>query len=1594
MAERAPDERPRRRRDDDTPPVDETGAAGPPSATTEPPRRSWWALRRGKQGLLALLTVTLGVLALGLAGLWIVSNTDWGRERVRRYAIDEFESNSNGRLRIGWLSGNLLEGFTMHAVAITERNGAPFIAADSMRAQYGLRAMLNKQIQLQDVVLWRPVVVLDNPPNGKWNFQRIFPGKGPDVPKDSTPGFGNWVWATNLRVVDGDVVVKSTWKPSDEAPRAERVRDIREAVGGKGRTVIVPHPAGFQKVIRFSAITATLPRLTIADPRMTWRVIDVSRARLIAHPFRSPHADVRDLQGTFRLDGDSVWWKGARLLTPGSRIIGDGRYWFRGDDAWIRGRGEQIALADFRWAYPRLPSQGGGPANIEYRYTDEYMTFRARDMDVRIGAQRARGSLGITFADAGPEDTLIVHDTRMRIERVDTRLLEQVIGFESPRRGTLSGQITLAGGVLAMRADGDVEFREVRSGYNRFIGGGIIGFTGTGDDPATTDVVARNLRLRLAPMQVALIGQDFPDVPLGGTMTGNVVVNGSVEKGGTVVGDVVHLDRGARSAFTGRATAFYEREPIRFDVDGRFHPLSLAVAARFAPKLGLRGSARGPVKVRGTENDFSLDTELAIANGGAIETRGRVRLAGEVPGYDLAMRARSLDLGVLSSRFPSTMLTGTAQATGRGVTPETLDGRYVVNLHESRWDTLAVDSVVGAVQVANGVLEIDRFRIGARGIEAVAEGSFGMRAGRDGTLSYRVAVEDLGNLRSIVPRLGADTGIVRPRPGILAERMRRARQDSVRVARATEIERIVTGGAVPRVVVDTPRAIPRGALGGRLFAAGTARGWVRDFDLRGRAGGENIVAMGSAARLLTAEYAWTNARTPTSALALGVRADSVSTYGFAFDTVDARLAYGADKRGRVELVARQGTDRDYAVRGNFVFHPEHRELHLANASFRFDTTTWALAQPAAIQWGGRGIAVQNVDLRNGPLGRIWVNGLLPTEGVANLDLALDDVQLSHLADIAQSDLDVAGHITLRGHLEGTLRSPVFRGSFGVPDATYSGTPVPELRGTFAYAGQQLQTHLLAVRGDTARPIAVLDATLPINLAFSGVQGKRFSGDGLRVDIAADSMPLDLVPQFTDVVRDVHGFAAGRVVLRGSLDRPALTGAVVIRDAKATVSATGTKITGIHGAVRMLNDTVRVDSLVGRSKGHLRLTGGLAVGNWREPTFDLHLVADEARVLDNDRGEVHADMALALTGPFRSSYLAGKVTILGGVIYIPELRDVQNISPGDPSLFAVLDTSIIAERELLPAENPLFDNLRVDIDVQVNRNTWVRTRDANIEIFSDGLVHVSRERVGADRAALALTGIVSSDRGEYRLFSKRFQVKRGSAVFIGSPELNPTLQLTAEYEARPPGREAVNVRIVLGGTLNKPRLSLETDAQPPISQTDLLSFLAFGKESGSLLEFEGSPLSSKSGSTNLAGVGKVAGRRLASVALGLAVDEVEGDASRDLGVDVINITPEDVPTGFGTSGMQDFLLGTRLEAGKYVNPRTFVAVYGSPSVLAGRGQTKAPPGIRLEHRANKGWRFQTSLEPRLRLRDPSLTVDPKPVSPISVFGLFLIREWRF
>jgi hypothetical protein len=128
--------------------------------------------------------------------------------------------------------------------------------------------------------------------------------------------------------------------------------------------------------------------------------------------------------------------------------------------------------------------------------------------------------------------------------------------------------------------------------------------------------------------------------------------------------------------------------------------------------------------------------------------------------------------------------------------------------------------------------------------------------------------------------------------------------------------------------------------------------------------------------------------------------------------------------------------------------------------------------------------------------------------------------------------------------------------------------------------------------------------------------------------------------------------------------------------------------------------------------------------------------------------------------------------------------------------------------------------------------------------------------------------------------------------------------------------------------------------------------------------------------------RIAVTRLASVALGVLVDQLEVQAGRAFGTDVLDITPGDVPLFNGGNAFTNFILQTKIEAGKYINGRTFVSAQEQAKNF----------GVGFEHRTQDGWHFNASVEPRILLREP--TLNNQPYRTVQTYGGFILREWRF
>ena len=204
--------------------------------------------------------------------------------------------------------------------------------------------------------------------------------------------------------------------------------------------------------------------------------------------------------------------------------------------------------------------------------------------------------------------------------------------------------------------------------------------------------------------------------------------------------------------------------------------------------------------------------------------RGTFDFKSKELGYDVVADATALDLSRIMTKGPRTALTGGGTARGRGFKPETMVSDLNFAFGPSTIDTVAIDSVALQARLGEGVANVARAEVRGSGARVDLAGQFGLDAQHSGALKYSVVVDSLASFARFIPGgAGTDTGVVLPRPGRLAEAIRRARADSARVARQTEVARAVSGAPPVRLQVDTPRAIPRGAIAGAVRATARSR---------------------------------------------------------------------------------------------------------------------------------------------------------------------------------------------------------------------------------------------------------------------------------------------------------------------------------------------------------------------------------------------------------------------------------------------------------------------------------------------------------------------------------------------------------------------------------------------------------------------------------------------------------------------------------------------------------------------------------------------------------------------------------------------------
>lgn len=1516
-----------------------------------------------------LLGSIAALLVLLLVGLVIMNGTYFGRERVRILALDAIRGAVNGEVIVGRIDGNLLDRFDLVDVSITDAEGRPFLIAERIRARVAIAPLLSKRIVIRSIELERPTVTLSKTAGGDWNYERLF-DSGDTLPRTVKIGFGSWIDLHGLTITNGTVFVDQPY-PADEAvSRLVGDSAISATLSRKTRLRVERVGSSLRQTMEFREINARIPRLVAVHPDSDAVAFHVRQLSMLAAPLQAPDLVVRDLQADIRIANDSVTLRDADLRLPESRIEGAVTYHVSAGDVELDLKSDTITFADIRPLYPALPERGGGRLNmkaiIRDTATSEYEFSNAR---LAVDDSRVAGRLGMAVSS----NTFELRETDLRFNKFTTQLVEALVPGLSVRiPGAYTGTARLSGPPEAMRTVVNGTYDPDRHAPFQVSARGIVG---TGETPS-----AQNLRLIVRSLPVSLAREFNPDLTVGGTANVDALISGSASSRFSGRATVTHREAGETSTIVATGSVA-PRDSMRMQLDLRLEPVSMALVQRLTQAKDLRGEVRGTGELRGTLRD--LHAVLALQHpAGSVEVDGRFDLASDVRAYQATVQLRGVDLRGFVPTAPVTALSGATTITGRGTDPKTMDARITMHLRDAMVDSTPVDSAVLVAAARGGRVTVDTLRARTKFATATASGTFGLVDGSDGTLNWAVDVSSVAGLQRYVP--SADTGLVRARPLV---RQRAARADSLRTTGtdSTNLAAVLAQrerGRPARVPISQPPPLARDSIAGAVNLRGTLKGGIQRFTAEGRGALNHLVWNGYEVGRGNVAFTWADVRSPDVKLTAEMGVDSVRAAGFAFDSTHVHATYRAGA-GDVSLAVFPGDTALYRLRARYALRTDEGEVHLQEVHLRFDSMTYRSTRESAIRWKGGGLAIDSLELRSDDArssGRIFVNGEVPDRDPGRFDIRIDSLRVAPWLTLLQSDVPIDGMLSLTAVIEGTRAAPRMTGSVALRRHFYRGVPFPEIHSGFNYNDRRVTFEgELRRAADGGAQLARLKGDVPIDLSFGDEVRDRKPGGPITVDIEGDSIPLGPVAEFVDEFSVVTGEARGRISMRGTWERLRYEGALALNIPRLGFRTPGITLTNTTGRLFMVDDRLVIDSLVGQSNGPVRVTGSVFLADLERPILDLNFMTNEARLLDNNKGQLVVTSELAFRGPIDTLAVGGTVTVMHGIVRIPDPEQWNLINTGDPTLF-VVDSVLARELEIKPP-SPILKNANVNVRLQVRRGTWARSREANVEVFGD----LTIERVSSDQE-ISVTGALHSDYGDYELYGRRFSVRRGSVRFTGEPS-NPALQLLATHEVRQAGRAPFDIQVSIGGSLEQPNITLESPSQPTLTQSDLISFLAFGQSSTSLLTFEGSGLEGggSAGSSLAGNVASLATRQLAGVALGALFAELEAGLTERTAVDVLHIKPADLPPGLSLGAVGTVARGTQIEVGKYLDRNTFLVARFRP--------TNAVPGATLERRFGTQFRLRTSFETRYQPLTPSLTVGVQPkVHQVLGALMFWTRSW--
>ncbi len=1523
---------------------------------------------------LGLLITLVGAVA---GGVLVLTRTGWGQDKIRVAVQDYLASRVHGHVYVGRITGNYLTGVTVDSFEIRDAEDSLFVATGPVSVDYDPRNIMDKRLLFTRVTIEHPTIYLRQHENYDWNFRRIF-RSGRRGTKATGPQYGDFVVLDSVRLRNASFEVTNPWHPDDSLHGARRDSAIDAALHNPN-VEIRRVREGLARTWRWTHIDAMLPHVRLNDPDSVGRTFAIDS---LAVDEDDPPFRFRNIAGSLRSLGDSIWLNVSQFVLPGSHGSGRGKIWW-GSDLPVRYDlhvvADSVSLADVHWVYPTLPTTGGGSTVLDIRNERNLhvLDYKLTKLDVRSTRSRLRGAM--TFAVGGP--VLQVKDVDLQAEPVNFDLLRTLAGkpFPVDWQGDIRGTVLARGGPLTHF----VVDTAVLSFADAHVPGAVSALSGRGEldilDPGLTRF--HNFAVDAQTLDLRSIEYLYPAFPrLRGWVSGTATLDSLWTDVRFVGAQLQYHDTGVpTSQVFGSGRLTFGDQYTTYDVSLFADSLSLNALRRSYSGLPVVGTYAGPIRVQGTTQHLFVDATLrgptgAASFNGYLDTdpptygvHGSGRLVGVNPA--LALAGDSLPSGSITGDYD-------LQVTGDSVAD--LRGTATLSLERSELDRVSLFTSLAHLRFDGGRAYVDSTRIETSAATLTARGALGLHPGVVDSMSYHLSVDSLGGLRPFLQ----------------------------------------TGSVGQREKPDS--------LAGSFYVDGQLTGNLDSLDVSGHLHGSGLYINKDRGATTEGQFAFADVlhaprgtgwlRLDTLVLG-GVRVDTI---GFSAELarVSGRGGPGIQFAGTYGVGVLSDNGPTFNMGGTISHVADRTAMSVDSGTLVIGDERWTLAAPGSIDIDPTLIRTDTLRMRNGAGGVVSAAAYVPLRDSVRMWFRADSIPVRDAATLLQVADTMSGWGSVHADVGGTRDAPRATVAIAAHDLRYGGMRLERVDAQGTYADRRTVATLDIYRNGV--PTLTASASLPMALQLFSAS---LLDDSLTGAIRADSADFAIVEAFLPSVRNAKGRMFLALDVGGTWGHPTLGGVAQMNGAELTIPDLGITLHDLSADLFVSNqrDSLAVRRLrawSGDSPANNVSVGGFVdFADRSDPRFRLTLTAHDFRIVDKhtlaslDVSTARND-SIQLFGRERADTLTGSVDIVRGTIYLPEreLAKKQMVQLSYADLEGIIDTTDLGNRIKLPSPpSALLKDMAIrGVRVTLGDEVWLRSPEANIKLGGALNVRTTTQRPSATGASfstnpnaqeeptyrLALDGTLTAERGTYTLslgiLQREFQVESGTITFYGTPDLNPKIDVTALYTVRQYDRPDVIVRARLSGYLYPgPSLDLESGESYAIPQSDLVSYLCCGVPSFEL------------------GANQSYLRTAAQVLLPSASSVLAHTLRGELGstFDILQFQPgatDQTATGSPapTSAAREFLAGARLGGEKQITNNLFFSIStGFCQFYASQSGTGSSGTFVEQLESKLQYRFSSTLSAELGLEPPSSALlcgrAPRGLVPTpQQWGLSLSKTWRW